>query len=154
MLCGRPVNIVWMLYQCCIWTKILMLLQLVWMLWQCCPQCWEPILRQHSGNVVWTLSQYWCPILGFDIETTLRQHCVNVVSTLAPNLVVLGPEWQLHSKLNFPHICSFNTHLYMGTITSTNMSNATYHSSWVNRQTLNFQEISSGGPHGSVCLGK
>ena len=55
---------------------------------------------QHWDNVVWMLSWCWCPTLYLD---------------------GLGPDWKLHSNLNFLHFCNINTHLYIGSITSTNI---------------------------------
>ena len=116
----RSGNVVWMLYQCCILTTISMLPQYCHNLGQCwnnvqvtlCEHCtnvvfWpkskcchnigqrQPMLRQSSGNFVWMFYQCWCSMLY---------------------LVVLGPEWQLHS--NFLHICNINKDLYIRTLTS------------------------------------
>ena len=71
---------------------------IVSMLWHCHSQRWWPMFTQHSGNIVWMLSQWWCPTLY---------------------LVCLGLEWQLHSNFNFLHICYISMHLYIGAITST-----------------------------------
>ncbi len=49
-------------------------------------QCWGLRLRQHIGNVGWMLSKHWCQTLETDTETTFRQHCLNVVSMLVPNI--------------------------------------------------------------------
>ena len=45
-------------------------------------QCCGLPLRQHLGNIVLTL----LPMLGTDIDTTFRQHCVNVVSIWVANV--------------------------------------------------------------------
>ena len=44
--------------------------KVVWMLWKHCSQHWRPPLRWHLGNVVWTLCEPRCPMLGTDVETT------------------------------------------------------------------------------------
>ena len=51
------------------------------MLCECCvnvtPQCWWPMLRPSSGNIVWTLWQCHSPMSVTDIKTIFRQ-CVRV----------------------------------------------------------------------------
>ncbi len=82
------------------------------------------MLRQRSGNVVWTLSQCWCPMLGTNVGNVvwmLSQHWCPILY-----LVGLGAEWQLHSNLNFLHIYYINMHAYIGTITSTNIYEWSY----------------------------
>ena len=43
---------------------------------------WRLMLRQHSGNVVWTLWPHCSPKLGTSVETMLPECCVNVVAVL------------------------------------------------------------------------
>ncbi len=89
MLCGRPDNIVWMLYQCCVSTKI-------------------PSFRQRSGNIVWMLWQCHSQQWGLmSLETIFRQHCVNVVSPLVPNIVL---DW-FRSRMTVTFKFEFSTHL-------------------------------------------
>ena len=46
------------------------------------PQNWE----WHCHNVAWTSSHHRFWMLGTDIETMFRQHCLNVVSMSVPNV--------------------------------------------------------------------
>ena len=43
-----------------------------------------PTLRHYSGYVVWTLSERWCSTLGMGIEPIFRQCYVSVVATSFP----------------------------------------------------------------------
>ncbi len=68
------------------------------------PQHWGTMLRKHSGHIVWMLvpnvaDWHW------DNAWTLSQHQCRMLY-----LVSSGPEWQLHSYLNFLHICIINMH--------------------------------------------
>ena len=79
------------------------------------------MLRQRSGNVVWTLSQRRCPMLGTDIHTIFRQHCVKIVSVLVPN-VVIG--W-FRSRMTVTFKFEFSTQLHQH-------ASLHRHGSWVN----------------------
>ena len=54
--------------------------------WQRCSPGWWLMLRQHSGNIVWTLWKHHSPMLVTDVETMFRQCCVNVVEMSLPNV--------------------------------------------------------------------
>ncbi len=108
----------------------------------------QAILCECCGNVMLNIRD-WC---WDNIQAMLCEHCLNVGAQPCTWLLYLRNDSHIQIGTFYTLAISTCISTLAQSHLQTFMSNPTYHASWVDRQMMNFQEISSGTPHSSVWM--